>query len=248
MMNITTLDPIEMVPKYFRIANDIRHKIEDQEWEPYAPIPSERQLEKLYNVSRTTIRQGIEVLIHQGYIYREHGRGTFIAPQKLQKHLSELTSFSEDMVKRGLTPGQIILNLAPVPPPQNIRKILSLGPEVTEVVHLERIRLGNNQPIGYQESFLVLPTGRTFTKDELEKEGSLYRLLVNKFNIIPTAAEETLEATVASIREAEILKTAEGAPLLLSSRILFSQNRLPVEFVKILYRGDKYQYTVHLTR
>ena len=111
-MNITTLDPIEMVPKYFRIANAIRHKIEDQEWEPYTPIPSERQLEKLYNVSRTTIRQGIEVLIHQGYLYREHGRGTFIAPQKLQKHLSELTSFSEDMIKRGLTPGQIILNLA----------------------------------------------------------------------------------------------------------------------------------------
>ena len=94
----------------------------------------------------------------------------------------------------------------------------------------------------------MLPPEKTFTKDELEKEGSLYQLLVNKFNIIPTAAEETLEATVASIREAEILKTAEGAPLLLSSRILFSQNRLPVEFVKILYRGDKYQYTIHLTR
>ena len=247
-MNITTLDPIEMVPKYFRIANAIRHKIEDQEWEPYTPIPSERQLETLYNVSRTTIRQGIEVLVHQGYLYREHGRGTFIAPQKLQKHLSELTSFSEDMIKRGLTPGQIILDLACVPPPQNIRKILTLGPDVTEVTRLERIRLANDQPIGYQESFLVLSPEKTFTKEELEKEGSLYKLLVNKFNIIPTAAEENLEATVASIREAEILQTAEGAPLLLSSRILFAQNRLPVEFVKILYRGDKYQYTIHLTR
>jgi GntR family transcriptional regulator len=82
----------------------------------------------------------------------------------------------------------------------------------------------------------------------METAGSLYRLLQEKFRIIPSEADETLEATVATKEEAELLQIEEGAPLLLSERVLFAQNRRPVEFVKILYRGDRYQYFVRLTR
>jgi GntR family transcriptional regulator len=82
----------------------------------------------------------------------------------------------------------------------------------------------------------------------MEEAGSLYKLLQEKFHIIPSEADETLEVTVATKEEAELLQIEEGAPLLLSERVLFAQNRRPVEFVKILYRGDRYQYYVRLTR
>ncbi|MBI9045353.1 MAG: GntR family transcriptional regulator [Anaerolineaceae bacterium] len=247
-MSIDSLDPIQMVPKYFRMANAIRHKIEDQEWEPHQPIPSERQLERFYNVSRITIRKAIEVLISQGYLYREHGRGTFVSPQKLQKKIVELTSFSEDMIRRGFEPGQKILSIEKLQPPQKIKEKLELPSESDELLFIERIRLSDQKPIGYQISYVLIPEGQTITKEELEEKGSLYTILQEKFNIIPTEAEETLESTVASIREAQLLNTAEGSPLLLNSRILFSQQRKPVEFVKILYRGDRYKYTVRLKR
>lgn len=242
-----TIDPYNALPKYIQLASILRQKIEDGEWEPRSPIPSERQLEVLYNISRTTIREAIDHLMRQGYIYREHGRGTFVSPQKLQKTLMELTSFSEDLIKRGIQPGQIIRSLSSVLPPVKILQKLELAPG-THVLCIERIRLGDNTPIGLQTSYLALAENQTITSEEMESSGSLYRILQEKFNIIPSEADETLEVTLATPEEADLLQIAEGAPLLLSERVLFAQNRKPIEFVKILYRGDRYRYYARLTR
>ncbi len=241
------IDPYASVPKYTQLAAILRKKIEDGEWAPRAVIPSERQLEMLYDVSRTTTREAVDLLVRQGYLYREHGRGTFVSPPKLQKGLMELTSFSEDLLKRGIQPGQIIRSISRVVPPPSILQKLEL-PAGAEVTRLERVRLGNEVPIGLQTSYLVLGEGQTLTREEMEAAGSLYNLLQEKFHIIPSAADETLEVTLATPEEAALLQIEAGAPLLLSERVLFSQDRRPVEFVKILYRGDRYRYYVRLTR
>ncbi|MGA2489547.1 MAG: GntR family transcriptional regulator, partial [Anaerolineales bacterium] len=89
------IDPDDFLPRYYQLANILRESISQGKFEAHQPIPSERQLESLYSVSRTTIRQAIDLLIRQGFLYREHGRGTFVSPQKLQKGISELTSFTE---------------------------------------------------------------------------------------------------------------------------------------------------------
>jgi GntR family transcriptional regulator len=242
-----TIDPYNALPKYSQLASILRQKIEDGEWSPRTSIPSERQLEVLYNISRTTIREAIDHLVRQGYLYREHGRGTFVSPQKLQKGLMELTSFSEDLLKRGIQPGQIIRSLEWVNAPGKIAQKLEL-PIATPVLRIERIRLGDNIPIGLQTSYLALPPEQTISEADMQDSGSLYRILQEKFNIIPSEADETLEVTLATPEEALLLEIPEGAPLLLSERVLFAQKRKPVEYVKILYRGDRYQYFVRLTR
>jgi GntR family transcriptional regulator len=242
-----TIDPYNALPKYYQLASILRQKIEDGEWEPRSPIPSERQLEILYNVSRTTTREAIDHLVRQGYLYREHGRGTFVSPQKLQKGLMELTSFSEDLVKRGIIPGQIIIGLDWVVPSQKILQKLEL-PAGTEVLCIKRIRLGDQTPIGLQTSYLALDRSKEINREELESFGSLYRILTEKFGIIPSEADETLEVALATPEEASLLTVEPGSPLLLNERVLFSQTRTPVEYVKILYRGDKYRYFVRLSR
>ena len=242
-----TIDPYNALPKYNQLASILRQKIEDGEWPPRTPIPSERQLEVLYSISRTTIREAIDHLVRQGFLYREHGRGTFVSPQKLQKGLMELTSFSEDLIKRGIEPGQIIRSLEWIEAPSKIAQKLEIAPG-TRVLRVERIRLGDGVPIGLQTSHLALPAEQAITLSDLESSGSLYRILQEKFNIIPSEADETLEVTLATPEEAELLEIPEGAPLLLSERVLFAQNRKPVEYVKILYRGDRYRYYVRLTR
>ena len=242
-----TIDPYNALPKYNQLASILRQKIEDGQWPPRTPIPSERQLEVLYNISRTTIREAIDHLVRQGYLYREHGRGTFVSPQKLQKGLMELTSFSEDLLRRGITPGQVIRSLDWVDSPAKIAHKLEIAAE-SKVLRIERVRLGDGVPIGLQTSYLALPSELNITRVDLESSGSLYRILQEKFNIIPSEADETLEVTLATPEEALLLEVVEGAPLLLSERVLFAQNRKPVEFVKILYRGDRYRYYVRLTR
>ena len=235
------------IPKYFQLASILKSQIEEGEWKPRQSIPSERQLELHYKVSRPTVRQAIEYLEKQGYLYREHGRGTFVSPQKLQKKMLELTSFSEDLLRKGILPGQIICSINHVAPSEKILSRLELPPE-SSVLRIERIRLGNDLPIGLQTSYVVLGDDQQIDKDDLKHFGSLYRVLEEKLNIIPTEADETLEVTLATPEEAELLQVQAGAPLLLNERLTYDQNRKPVEFVKILYRGDRYQYVIRLTR
>jgi GntR family transcriptional regulator len=243
------VDPNDIIPKYYQLANILRDRISGGELTAHHPIPSERQLEDIYAVSRTTIRQAIELLIRQGYLYREHGRGTFVSPQKLQKGISELTSFSEDMKRRGLVPGQKILEIGCVPPPAEVLQRMELPADFAgEMLRIERIRLGDGMPMGLQTSYYLLPDEQVITRSELEAYGSTYALLQEKFHLIPTEADETLEVTLATPYEAGLLQISAGSPLLLSERTTYSQYRRVIEFVRILYRGDRYRYYAKLTR
>ena len=241
------IDPANIIPKYFQLANILRTKIEEGEFAPQDAIPSERQLEEQYNLSRPTIRQAIDLLERQGYLYRIHGKGTFVSPPKLQKGILELTSFSEDMRNRGLEPGQRILEFGLMVPAAKILTQLNLH-SGDQVLRIKRVRLGNDEPIGIQDSYLALRKDQIITREEIEDKGSIYTILQQKFGIFPTEADETLEVTLATPEEAELLQIPVGSPLLLNKRVLWSQDRKAIEFVSILYRGDRYKYLVRLTR
>jgi len=244
----SSIDPDDYLPRYYQLANILRERILKGEWTAHQPIPSERDLESLFSVSRTTIRQAIALLVRQGFLFREHGRGTFVSPQKLQKGISELTSFTEDMKRRGIVPGQKILEIGMIRAPEDVARHLELAPECQDVLRIERIRLGDGVPMGLQTSYYSLPEGQVITREELEKYGSIYRLLQEQCHLIPTQADETLEVTLATQREAALLQIKAGDPLLLSERTTYSQNRRVMEFVRILYRGDRYRYSAKLTR
>jgi len=234
-------------PKYMQLALILKQQIEAGLWQPRDVIPSERQLEMQYRVSRPTIRQAIEYLERLGLLYREHGKGTFVSPQKLQKGMQELTSFSEDLIRRGINPGQIIRSISREIPSKSISDRLEMKSGET-VLKIERIRLGDQTPIGLQTSYIALDENQEITFQDLEKCGSLYLLLEEKFNIIPTEADETLEITLATPEEATLLQIKTNAPLLLNERLTYNQNRKPVEFVKILYRGDRFRYVTRLAK
>jgi len=242
------IDPTGAMPKYYQLANILRLQIENGEYQAHDAIPSERQLEERYNLSRPTIRQSIDLLARQGYLYRVHGKGTFVSPPKLQKGMLELTSFSEDMRKRGLKPGHKILEFGYVLPDKKTRRQLEIGDPQKKVLRIKRLRFGDDIPIGLQDSYLALGEDQTITREEMGESGSIYAILQEKYGIYPTEADETLEVTLATKQEADLLQIAEGSPLLLNERTLWSQDRKAVEFVRILYRGDRYKYFVRLTR
>jgi GntR family transcriptional regulator len=133
------------------------------------------------------------------------------------------------------------------PASPKVRQQLEL-PSDARVLHIERLRLGNGEPVGIHICYLPVPPEGTLTQEELERAGSLYALLESKFNLDPTEADETLEATVANEREAQLLEIEVGSPLLLIERITLSSERRPMELVKMLYRADRYKYYTHLRR
>ncbi len=242
------IDPTSAIPKYHQLANILRQQIDNGDFQPHDTIPSERLLEQHYKLSRPTIRQAVDLLSRQGYLYRVHGKGTFVSPPKLQKGMLELTSFSEDMRNRGLEPGQKIIEFGYVKPNSKVRRQLEITDDDKKVLRIKRLRYGDGKPMGLQDSFLSLDSSQAVTREEIEEKGSIYVILQEKFGIYPTEADETLEVTLATSEEAEWLNITEGSPLLLNERTLWSQNRKAIEFVRILYRGDRYKYFVRLTR
>ncbi len=239
------VDRFSSIPKYYQLRDILLRKIEGGEWQPEQPISSERDLEEIYNVSRTTVRKTIDMLVAKGYLYREHGRGTFVAYPRFQQSLHTLTSFTDDMRRRGLEAGQRILSLNYVQPTLRVYQALGLPTDV-DILQIERVRLANGEPIGIHD--IYLPGRDSVTFDELERAGSLYELLLAKHNIVIADADETLEATVADEHEANLLDISPGSPLLLIERISRLETGRPVEFVRMLYRADRYKYYIRLKR
>lgn len=242
------VDAFSALPKYYQLKDILLRKIEDGDWQPEESIPSERELEEIYGVSRTTIRKALDILVSKGYLYREHGRGTFVAFPRLQQSLHTLTSFTEDMRRRGMEPGQRILMVDCIQPSRRIRQALSLRSDIELVLRVERLRLGNDEPVGIHDVYLPLCDKDPITADELARSGSLYALLQAKYNLTVADADESLESTVADEREAELLHISQGSPLLLIERISRLESGRPIEFVRMLYRADRYKYYVHLSR
>lgn len=242
------VNPFSLVPKYYQLRDIIRQKIEDGEWPAHSAIPSERDLEDLYHLSRTTIREALRLLELDGYIYRSHGRGTFVAPPKQLTALNAMTSFTDDMRMRGMKAGQRILRMGMEEPSSYVREQLALDPSVERVFSLKRLRLADGEPIGLQTAYLALPPGAEITKGDLEKAGSLYAVLSSRFGLHVAEAEQTVEATLARPDEAELLGIPPGSPLLLMERRALSQDRLPLEYTKMLHRGDRYRYFVRVAR
>ena len=247
MLNIR-VDKQSAVPYYHQVKEAVKVLISSGELKPGDMLSSEFSLSEQLGISRLVVHRAYRELVTEGLLIRKRAKGTFVSPPKLQKGISELTSFTEDMKRRGIVPGQKILSIGYVEPPEKVRAQLDLPKNVKEILCVDRIRLGDGSPMGLQTSYYSLPEGQTFSREELEEVGSIYALLRERLHLIPTEADETLEVTVATAREASLLHVKPGSPLLLSERTTYSQTRRVIEFAKILYRGDRYRYFAKLTR
>lgn len=97
------------IPIYIQIEEIIKQRIYLEEYKIGETIPSERELSAQFDVSRMTVRQSITNLVNSGLLYREKGRGTYVANPKLEQPLKGLTSFTEDMRARGMEPSSKVL-------------------------------------------------------------------------------------------------------------------------------------------
>lgn len=218
--------------------------IESGQLTPGDRVPSERELTEQFGVSRMTARQALRELESQGYLYRVQGKGTFVASPKLEQPLVGLTSFTEDMRRRGLAPGARVLAAGEVEADRKVARLLGLS-EGQRVFRLERLRLADGQPMALEIAHIpaaICPG----LESESFADVSLYRFLWERCGLLLVRAAQSMESVPASAYEAEMLGVDEGAPLLLLERLCFDGRGRAVEFVRSLYRGDRYRFTAEL--
>lgn len=226
------------LPLHHQLYDLLRGKIRSGEWKEGQMIPTEPELIIEYGVSRIVIRQVLNRLVNEGLIFRQQGRGSFVAERRLEEGLSRIISFTEDMRQRGLTPKTRILFSGLVPAPEDIAKHLGIKAS-DELARLERLRLANDEPMSIEEAYLV---HRYFpgVLNENYALSPLRETLRQKYGVHITRARQMIRAVQATAEQARLLTTKGKSPLLLIERVSFSEQDQPVEFLRIYYRGDRY--------
>jgi GntR family transcriptional regulator len=230
-------------PIYRQIEDALREDIQSGQLRPYDLIPSENELSKILGVSPMTIRQAMGQLVKDGFAYRERGRGTFVAPPRLDHPLTRMIGFSEDMLARGLQPSHRILEFREVPASADVAQFLQV-PEAHPLLFIKRTRLLDGHPVGIHETYL---RGVHITRVELEESRSLYQLLQAQ-GINFEGGQDVIEAISASEEMSQLLGVAFKEPLLQVMRVAYAVDGTPVELVHAFYRSDFYRYRIALKR
>ncbi len=240
------LDRASPLPLYYQIKELLRERIERGELRPHERLPSENELERALGVSRMTARRALAELETEGYVYREQGRGTFVAEPKLRQSLLRLTSFTEDMRARGLRPGARVLDVR-VMRDERVAARMGLEPEEA-FVRVRRVRLADGQPLALETAYVRAALCPGLEAEDLT-DRSLYQTLRERYKLQLGRAEQTLEAGAATEFEAQVLRIPVGQPVLLIERLTFlGDGKTPIEFVRSVYRGDRYKFVVELRR
>ena len=236
--SIATRPDLKYAALRARIAADITGL------DPHDPLPAERTLMTTYGVSRMTVRRALSLLAEEGLVYRRRGSGTYVAdPAMISKSLS-LTSFSEDVRERGMTPGAMTQRVRRMPAESDVAADLGLSPG-TEIVYLERVRTADGIPLCIEEVWL---TG-DLVPDDFASEAitSLYETL-NEFGFSPKVASQTIRATLVDADQAALLDVAEHSAAFSVSRVTYTADARPVERAHSLYRADRYDFTFAVHR
>lgn len=237
------------VPLWVQLANRFRTAIEAEEFLEGDVLPSESQIVARFGVSRSTARNALNQLEHEGLVLRRSGKGTTVLAPKVEQPLNLLRSFSEDMRSRGLEPGYRGLLVCTDEMPSVAAH--ALGREAGEpVLRVERVLLANGSAIALSTSWLspaAVPARTPVDNHEL-LESSLYGWLEAVHEIRITDGTEVIDAAVADEHIATALDVLPGSPVLVATRTARAPDGTPIEYVERQYRADRYRYRIELVR
>ncbi|WP_371361826.1 HTH-type transcriptional repressor NagR [Sporomusa rhizae] len=240
------LDKESPLPLYYQLKNIICEMIENEELKPHDPIHSERELCDYHNVSRMTVNKAITSLVTEGVLYREQGKGTFVAPSKEKQQLSNLLGFTEEMRNRGLKVDTKLLSFKRKSATKKLQQELEIGQD-QDVFEIIRLRCVSGDPYALETAYIPVALCTGLSAELLDGK-SLYEVLDNQFGLQAEYAYQTIEPVAVNDYESDILAIKEGALALLFSRRTYLKNDVPMEVTKAIYRGDRYKFEVVLHR
>ncbi|WP_231496036.1 GntR family transcriptional regulator [Cellulomonas sp. HZM] len=225
--------------KYLTVRDHLARMVA-QELSVGDAIPSERALTQQFGLSRMTVRQAVDALVTEGVLVREQGRGTFVAPQRMDFEM-RLTTFGEEMRRRGLEPGTEILAARTVGATPDVAAALEIEPD-DEVHFLYRVRSADDVPICIEQAWIPASLAPALFDDGAPT--SVYERLREQ-GLAPEWGEDTLSAGDATDAEAGLLGLTRSRAVLRAERRTYAAAGA-VMFSRACYRPDRYTVWVPL--
>ena len=240
-----TLERSNPLPLYYQLKEVLKQQIHSGHLAPHSAIPSEPELVTSYHVSRATVRQALSELVHEGLLYRQHGKGTFVCEPRVQQRLSELSSLTQEIQRQGKRPGGLLLVSELVRGSVAVRERLSLL-DTEQAVRFERLRSADDIPIAYEVDYLPYPRAAgIYQRAQEVANGSLYNIM-NSEGLNPYIVEQKIRADSATVREAELLRIQPSEVGLRFTATTFDLTGSPIGYSELFFPGPEYNFHVTL--
>ena len=229
------------VPAYMAVHDLIKKRIEDGTYPVLEFLPTEPELEKIYKVSRTTIRSAMELLKEEGFVEIKQGRGTMVLDRRTIQDLNKVTSVTESLRRRGYDVRTKSMYIDLIPVSEKLGKELDL-PGDDSITRVQRIQLIDEKPIAIMRNYIpttLVPGLIQFTN----KFTGLYQFLEEHYNLEIDSAHDKIFAKSADFAESEMLNVQPGTALLCIRRICY-RNEEPVCVDDVCILGDQYELAI----
>ena len=232
------LDTAGRTPIYVQLANYLRFQIKSGVLKPEERMLPEEELCQLLSISRTTVRQAINLLVEQGLLQRYRGKGTFVSKQRFNRNMTHLYNFSHDMAAIGVKPSSKVLKVEVTEAwDEGVRDQLELTGESARVFHLYRVRCADGEPMIDENTYIPYFLCEGIEKLNFE-EYSLYEALTTRYGLALAQAEETLEAVIIPSREQKIFGCPSNTAGFQIHRIARLDSSCPYEYTTSITRAD----------
>jgi len=235
----------DRVPLYYQLMDIIIEEINSGKYKENDKLPSERELCEMYDISRATVRQTIQELEKEGYIYKEHGKGTFVSPERFKQDLLKFYSFTEEMKKLGKTPSSKVIDFEIVEVDDKIAKKMKM--KLGEIVYkFTRLRLADAKPIMLETSYIPYERFKGISRIDLE-QNAMYDIFTKRYNTVFSKAEESFQPVLTKENESKLLENQTGSPSMMIERITYEGDKI-IEYTVGIARGDRFKYCVVLEK
>ncbi|SHH99817.1 GntR family transcriptional regulator [Virgibacillus chiguensis] len=235
------LDYTNSVPLHVQLKKIIEKQVENGELQ--GQIPSERQFMHTYNVSRSTVREAITLLVREGIVEKRHGKGTFVSLKPIHDWLGNLRSTTETIQNMGMEPGaQLITNYKTITP-----SYIQEQTGLREAYFIKRIRYADQIPIGVERHYYPIWIGEKLLQYDLNN-ATLYDLLENKLGITFAEADQTISSGHIYEEDRPYLYIEREKHVLIAERIIKNGAGEIIEFEEAFYRSDLYAFKIKLSR
>jgi len=232
------------IPLYSQLVSIVKRNISAGTLVTGDMLPSEAELCRSFDVSRSTVRQAIGALEAEGLVVRKQGRGTFVAEPKMRRRTETVYSFTSEISAMGMTPSSTIIEFDIIDPTPDIEKVLELSGSDAKVYRFTRLRNVDGEPLILETSFYPHYIYPKLTR-ELLRTHSFYSLLY-EVGIVPASAVDSYEAVVLGRKEAELLHCKPGSCAFSVQRRTRTDAGITYEFTQSLIRADRVKLDVFL--
>ena len=238
---MVTIDRTSPVPLYYQVAQELQRLIRSDTLPAGSKLTNEIAMADRLGVSRPTMRRAIQYLVDRGLLVRKRGVGTQVVRSQVSRSL-ELTSLYDDLAQAGREPRTQVLFAGSVEVDEKVTEALGLAPG-TEVFQLRRLRFADDQPIALLTNYLP-PDLLEADATTFERTG-LYDL-IRAAGVHIRVADQTIGASNATAREAELLDEKRGAALLTMTRVAYDDTGRAIEYGTHVYRSSLYNFSLTL--